>query len=124
MNDLVSKYDVLHLLYNIFEKHNMATDKTDALGGFGKEVFDTIKAMSTVDNTIQFDTDKIIEQMKTKSVFRPNSLQFYKNSQDGRYVDEVILLETAINIIMSYEKNYEILKEEITSADNKDKERL
>lgn len=50
MNDLVSKYDVLHLLYTIFEKHSMATDKTDILEGFGKEVFDTIKAMPTIDN--------------------------------------------------------------------------
>lgn len=50
MNDLVSKYDVLHLLYTIFEKHSMATDKTDILGGFGNEVFDTIKAMPTIDN--------------------------------------------------------------------------
>lgn len=50
MNDLVSKYDVLHLLYTIFEKYSMATDKTDILGGFGNEVFDTIKAMPTIDN--------------------------------------------------------------------------
>ena len=50
MNDLVSKYDVLHLLYTIFEKHSMATDKTDILGGFGKEVFDTIKAMPIINN--------------------------------------------------------------------------
>ena len=50
MNDLVSKYDVLHLLYTIFEKHSMATDKTDVLGGFGKEVFDVIKAMPIIDN--------------------------------------------------------------------------
>lgn len=48
MNDLVSKYDVLHLLYTIFEKYSMATDKTDILGGFGKDVFDTIKNMPTI----------------------------------------------------------------------------
>lgn len=50
MNDLVSKYDVLHLLYTIFEKHNMTTDKMGISGDFGKEVFDTIKAMPTIDN--------------------------------------------------------------------------
>ena len=50
MNDLVSKYDVLHLLYTIFEKYSMETDKTDISGGFGKEVFDTIKAMPTIND--------------------------------------------------------------------------
>lgn len=50
MNDLVSKHDVLHLLYTIFEKHSMVTDKTDISGGFGKEVFDVIKAMPIINN--------------------------------------------------------------------------
>lgn len=52
MNDLVSKYDVLHLLYTIFEKHSMSTDKTGISGDFGKEVFDAIKAMPIMCNNM------------------------------------------------------------------------
>ena len=67
MNDLVSKYDVLHLLYTIFEKYSMATDKTDILGGFGKEVFDIIKAMPTINNT---NKENKMESITSNSIGR------------------------------------------------------
>jgi hypothetical protein len=67
MNDLVSKYDVLHLLYTIFEKYSMATDKTDILGGFGKEVFDTIKAMPTINN---MNKENKMESITSNSIGR------------------------------------------------------
>lgn len=46
-NDLISRSKTIDLLYEIFNKYSMATDKTDALGGFGAEVFKKIREMPT-----------------------------------------------------------------------------
>lgn len=47
MSDLISKNETIDLLYQVFEKYSMATDKNSPLGGFGTELFKNIKAMPT-----------------------------------------------------------------------------
>lgn len=59
MNDLVRKDEVLELLYEVFEKHSMATDKNSPLGGFGAELFKSVKAMSTA-----YDIDNVVEELE------------------------------------------------------------
>lgn len=59
MSDLIRKSDVIDLLYKVFEKHSMATDKNSPLGGFGAEVFESVKAMSTA-----YDIDNVVEELK------------------------------------------------------------
>ena len=59
MSDLISKSETIDLLYQVFEKHSMATDKNDPLCGFGAELFKNIKAMPTA-----FDADKVVAQLE------------------------------------------------------------
>ena len=65
MSDLISKSETIDLLYQVFEKYSMATDKNDPLSGFGAELFKNIKAMPTaysVDKVVaQLERDKFIE---------------------------------------------------------------
>ena len=59
MSDLISKSETIDLLYQVFEKHSMATDKNDPLGGFGAELFKNIKAMPTA-----YSVDKVVEELE------------------------------------------------------------
>ena len=70
MNDLISKSEVLELLYKIFDEYYMSTDKnpsiliksfgTDIFGSFGTDVFKKIKEMPTA-----YSVDKVVEEIKT-----------------------------------------------------------
>lgn len=59
MSDLISRSETIDLLYQVFEKHSMATDKNSPLGGFGAELFKSIKEMPTT-----YDVDKVIEKLE------------------------------------------------------------
>ena len=66
MNDLISKSEVLELLYKIFDKYYMSTDKNPSIisksfgtESFGIDVFKEIKKMPTA-----YDVDKVIEELK------------------------------------------------------------
>ena len=43
--------------------------------------------------------EKIVEKLDESSVLRPNSKEFYNNPQNGEYVDNVVLLRDAIEIV-------------------------
>ena len=70
MSDLISKSEVLELLYKIFDKYYMSTDKnpsilsksfgTEIFGieSFGIDVFKEIKKMPTA-----YDVDKVVEEL-------------------------------------------------------------
>ena len=68
MNDLISKSEVLELLYKIFDEYYMSTDKnpsiliksfgTDIFGSFGTDVFKKIKEMPTA-----YSVDKVVEEL-------------------------------------------------------------
>ena len=58
MSDLISRSEVINLLYQIFEKHSMATDKNDSMGGFGADVFKSVREIPTA-----YDIDKVVEEL-------------------------------------------------------------
>ena len=72
MSDLISRSEVLELLYKIFDEYYMSTDKnpsilsksfgTDIFGSFGTDVFKKIKEMPTA-----YNIDKIIEELELHS---------------------------------------------------------
>lgn len=77
MNDLISRSKVLDLLYKIFEKYNMTTDKTSDLKSFGTDVFKAIKDMPR-----DYDVCKVVDV-----------LEDYKNrfdDEDRGYIQEEI----------------------------------
>lgn len=56
-------------------------------------------------NTIQEYINKVVEKLEENSVMRANSKAFYDNPQNGEYVDEVVLLSKAIEIIKAGVRN-------------------
>ena len=59
MSDLISRSEVLELLYKIFDKYKMSTDKNTSIGkSFGTDVFKEIKEMPT-----SYDIDKVVEEL-------------------------------------------------------------
>lgn len=61
MSDLISRSEVLRLLYKIFDKYDISTDKHASVGkSFGIDVFKEIKEMPTA-----YSVDKIIEELET-----------------------------------------------------------
>ena len=63
MSDLISRSEVLELLYKIFDKYHMSTDKNTSIGkSFGTDVFKEIKEMATA-----YDIDKVIEELELHS---------------------------------------------------------
>ena len=69
MNDLISKSEVLELLYKIFDEYCMSTDKNPSIisksfgtESFGTDVFKEIKKMPTA-----YDIDKVVEELELHS---------------------------------------------------------
>ena len=60
MSDLISRSEVLELLYKIFDKYHMATDKNTSIGkSFGTAVFEEIRNMPTA-----YSVDKVVEELE------------------------------------------------------------
>lgn len=65
MSDLISRSEVLELLYKIFDKYQMSTDKNPSRGeSFGTDVFKEIKKMPTA-----YNIDKVVEELKERTDF-------------------------------------------------------
>ena len=63
MSDFVRKSDVLDLLYGIFDKYKMSTDKNTSIGkSFGTDVFEEIRNMPTA-----YSVDKVVEELESFS---------------------------------------------------------
>ena len=69
MNDLISKSEVLELLYKIFDKYYMSTDKNPSIisksfgtESFGIDVFKEIKKMPTA-----YSVDKVVKELELHS---------------------------------------------------------
>ena len=63
MSDLIRKSDVLDLLYGIFDKYKMSTDKNTSIGkSFGTDVFEEIRNMPTA-----YSADKVVEELEENS---------------------------------------------------------
>lgn len=93
MSDLISKSKTIELLYQVFEKYSMATDKNDPLCGFGAELFKNIKAMPTA-----YSVDRVVEELRknasryTKKYVTPYGNNGYKDTK-------AISIHKAIDIV-------------------------
>ena len=109
MNDLISKSEVLELLYKIFDEYYMSTDKnpsiliksfgTDIFGSFGTDVFKKIKEMPTA-----YSVDKVVEELNKLDV---KAITRYKGGTFGDYegTDYYIKKSDAIEIVKAGGKN-------------------
>ena len=68
MDDLISRSEVLELLYKIFDEYYMSTDKNPSIisksfgtDSFGIDVFKKIKEMPTA-----YSVDKVVEELYEK----------------------------------------------------------
>lgn len=59
MSDLISRSEVIDLLYKVFDEYMIATDKTSTLGGFGSEVFKRVREMPTI-----YDINEVLDELK------------------------------------------------------------
>lgn len=79
MNDLISRSDVLELLYKIFDKYRMSTDKNTSIGkSFGTDVFEEIRNMPTA-----YSLDKVVEELE--EIINPKEMYFCRVSK-GRCI--------------------------------------
>ena len=63
MSDLISRSEVLELLYKIFDKYQISTDKNSSRGeSFGGDVFKEIKNIPTA-----YNIDKVVEELELHS---------------------------------------------------------
>ena len=81
MSDFVRKSDVLDLLYGIFDKYKMSTDKNTSIGkSFGTDVFEEIRNMPTA-----YSSDKVVEEFEenasryTKKYYTPYGNNGYRD---------------------------------------------
>ena len=87
MSDLIRKSDVLDLLYRIFDKYKMITDKNTSIGkSFGTDVFEEIRNMQ-----IAYDIGKVVDGLETDS-----SVKLYGSRNSDNYM---IPVNRAIEIV-------------------------
>ena len=100
MNDLISKSEVLELLYKIFDKYYMSTDKNPSIisksfgtESFGIDVFKKIKEMPTA-----YSVDKVVEELNELDV---TAIKRYEGGTFGNYkgTDYYIKKSDAIEIV-------------------------
>ncbi len=84
--DLISRSDVINLMYEVFEDYSVATDKQDKLGGFGSKIFERVKELPTA-----YDVEKVVEQLKEVS--------FERYGNEGMGGEMVVNFDDAIEIV-------------------------
>ena len=88
MSDLISRSDVLDLLYGIFDKYKMSTDKNTSIGkSFGTDVFEEIRNMPTA-----YSVDKVVYELDKSS-------NYYECEEQGREHVQMVDLTEAIEIV-------------------------
>ena len=100
MNDLISRSEVLELLYKIFDKYYMSTDKNPSIisksfgtESFGIDVFKEIKKMPTA-----YSVDRVVKELNKLDV---KAIKRYKGGTFGDYegTDYYIKKSDAIEIV-------------------------
>ena len=92
MSDLIRKSDVLDLLYGIFDKYKMSTDKNTSIGkSFGTDVFEEIRNIPTA-----YSVDKVVEEFETEIKTANNTYNSFNMDVD---LGRVFGLEKAIEIV-------------------------
>ena len=106
MSDLISRSEVLELLYKIFDEYYMSTDKNPSIisksfgtESFGIDVFKEIKKMPTA-----YDVDKVVKELNKLDV---KAIKRYKGGTFGDYegTDYYIKKGEAIEIVKAGVKN-------------------
>lgn len=107
MSDLIRKSDVLDLLYRIFDKYKMITDKNTSIGkSFGTDVFEEIRNMQ-----IAYDVDKVVDELNQRKIKLLSYAEDYEKTGDFKHAEiySQIASEDTISI--------EIVKQGIVSDD-------
>ena len=90
MSDLISRSEVLELLYKIFDKYRMSTDKNTSIGkSFGTDVFEEIRNIP-----ISYSVDKVVEELEKSSKW-VNETNEYCDDDGNDYIP----LSKAIEIV-------------------------
>ena len=100
MSDLISRSEVLELLYKIFNKYHMSTDKNTSIGkSFGTDVFKEVKEMPTT-----YDIDKVVEKLEERKALYER-LVGYESKKNGtsteknQHIKAIDVLNNAIEIV-------------------------
>ena len=95
MTDFVRKSDVLDLLYGIFDKYKMSTDKNTSIGkSFGTDVFEEIRNMPTA-----YSVDKVVEELeKQRNIIFQDADSEIKIVRANAW-DKIDVLNKAIEIV-------------------------
>ena len=116
MNDLISKSEVLELLYKIFDKYYMSTDKNPSIisksfgtESFGIDVFKEIKKMPTA-----YDVDKVIEELKIikeDALAEYNMGEYNLDNNIGNSISENYRKDMNEGKCFAYDEAIEIVKQ-------------
>ena len=116
MNDLISKSEVLELLYKIFDKYYMSTDKNPSIisnsfgtESFGIDVFKEIKKMPTA-----YDIDKVVEEIKTlkeEALGEYNMGEYNLDNNIGNSISENYRKDMNEGKCFAYDEAIEIVKQ-------------
>ena len=122
MNDLISKSEVLELLYKIFDKYYMSTDKNPSIisksvgtESFGIDVFKEIKKMPTA-----YDIDKVVEEIKTlkeEALGEYNMGEYNLDNNIGNSISENYRKDMNEGKCFAYDEAIEIVKQGGVSDD-------
>ena len=97
MNDLISRSEVLELLYKIFDEYYMSTDKNPSIisksfgtESFGIDVFKKIKKMPTA-----YSVDKVVKELETN---KQNALEVEESIKEYNVWNEAIeIVKAGVN---------------------------
>ena len=116
MSDLISKSEVLELLYKIFDKYYMSTDKNPSIisksfgtESFGIDVFKEIKKMPTA-----YDIDKVVEEINTlkeEALGEYNMGEYNLDNNIGNSISENYRKDMNEGKCFAYDEAIEIVKQ-------------
>ena len=113
MSDLIRKSDVLDLLYGIFDKYKMSTDKNTSIGkSFGTDVFEEIRNMPTA-----YDIGNVVEKLKMN---KQNALEVEES------IKEYNVWNKAIEIVKQggFETEIETIRDKAIKWNNNSSKRV
>lgn len=91
-NDLINRQETYK---ELIDRIDYLRDKNYELYcEIGDVIQDCIEKIPT-----SYNIDNVVEDLEENSVMRANTKAFYDNPQNGEYVDEVVLLMRAIEIV-------------------------
>ena len=110
MSDLISRSEVLRLLYKIFDKYDISTDKHASVGkSFGIDVFKEIKEMPTA-----YSVDKVVEEIKTlkeEALGEYNMGEYNLDNNIGNSISENYRKDMNEGRCFAYDDAIEIVKQ-------------